>query len=262
MDKEDEGSWKLVTATLYYYKNKYNGKMYIGQAVNEKNRKTAHRNDKSDTTFARAKRKYGLDAFEYGIIYQGVTSKWALNQLEYLAINFYYKTLAPNGYNIKFGGDVCSIPESVKLKIGNSNRGKRRSKEDIEKIRVASAGRVHSEESKRKRSEKVRGIKFTEERLTNYRKAIKERGSIPCPAHVKSLFGSEVVDIDNNIIYYSLREAERGSEISRKYISRCCRGIQEAASGTHWKYKKDCTEHTISLCKVIEAKVVNNENRD
>ena len=92
---------------IYCYKNKVNGKCYIGQTVNEAKRKRDHRcaaNNGSvkGSAFHSAIRKYGYNSFEYTILHSGKT-KEDLNVLEQIEIEK-YNTLSPFGYNLKTGG--------------------------------------------------------------------------------------------------------------------------------------------------------------
>lgn len=92
---------------IYCYKNKVNGKCYIGQTINEAKRKRDHRcaanNDSvKGSVFHSAIRKYGYDSFEYTVLHSGKT-KEELNVLEQIEIEK-YNTLSPFGYNLKSGG--------------------------------------------------------------------------------------------------------------------------------------------------------------
>lgn len=92
---------------IYCYKNKVNGKCYIGQTVNEAKRKRDHRcaaNNGSvkGSVFHSAIRKYGYDSFEYTILHSKKT-KEELNVLEQIEIEK-HNTLSPFGYNLKSGG--------------------------------------------------------------------------------------------------------------------------------------------------------------
>ena len=92
---------------IYCYKNKVNGKCYIGQTINEAKRKRDHktaalRSEVKGSVFHSAIRKYGYNSFEYTILHSGKT-KEELNVLEQIEIEK-YNTLSPFGYNLKTGG--------------------------------------------------------------------------------------------------------------------------------------------------------------
>ena len=89
---------------VYKYTSRTSGKSYIGKTTNEKDRKYKHKYDsshKSNTTFHRAIRKYGIDDFEYMVLCV-VISVDVLDELEIELIETYdtYR----NGYNMTIGG--------------------------------------------------------------------------------------------------------------------------------------------------------------
>ena len=88
---------------IYYYKNKINGKLYIGQAQNLHKRHNDIKYKRySGPVFNNAIKKYGLENFEYGIL-----THCKLEELNDFEI-FYIKRLKskiPNGYNMTDGGE-------------------------------------------------------------------------------------------------------------------------------------------------------------
>ena len=48
-------------------------------------------------------------------------------------------------------------------------------------------------------------------------------------------------DLDGNFIqeFESIRDVENKTNITRKYISRCCRGLAKTAGNHIWKFKKN-----------------------
>ena len=88
---------------IYYYKNKINGKLYIGQAQNLHKRHIEIRYDGyAGAVFNNAIKKYGIDNFEYGILTHCEVER--LNYFEMFYIKR-LKTKVPNGYNMTDGGD-------------------------------------------------------------------------------------------------------------------------------------------------------------
>ena len=104
---------------IYCYTNKINGKKYVGQTINPKNRYSAHKSsyqnpkDKEyDSLLHRAFRKYGFENFTYEVLVQDIDDVEILNQLE----KYYIKKLncqIPNGYNVESGGKNCKKPKSI-----------------------------------------------------------------------------------------------------------------------------------------------------
>lgn len=74
---------------IYCYTNKINGKKYVGQTINPRNRYNAHKsnylnsNDKEyNSLLHQAFRKYGFENFEYEILVKDVDDIELLNELE------------------------------------------------------------------------------------------------------------------------------------------------------------------------------------
>ena len=87
---------------IYKYTNKINGKQYIGQTIRGFDlRHYEHiRGDKS--YFDRAINKYGIENFEWEILYVASNTE-ELNEKEIELIQK-HNTLKPNGYNVTLGG--------------------------------------------------------------------------------------------------------------------------------------------------------------
>lgn len=59
------------------------------------------------------------------------------------------------------------------------------------------------------------------------------------PLERKKKFSKPVRCIETGIIYYSLREAERQTGISKSGIKKCCEKEQKTAGKLHWEYVKE-----------------------
>ena len=103
---------------IYCYTNKTNGKKYIGQTKNEKQRIRGHKSsafnpkDKDyDYPFHAAIRKYGWDNFDYNVLEQFSDEEWELtNQREVYYIAHFGTLTKQNGYNICYGGQGTPRP--------------------------------------------------------------------------------------------------------------------------------------------------------
>lgn len=89
---------------IYKYTNLINGKVYIGQTVDEVKRKKSHLlsvKRGSKLSFHCAIRKYGIVNFSYEVI-DGANSNSELNykEIHHIHLN---GCLAPNGYNLRLG---------------------------------------------------------------------------------------------------------------------------------------------------------------
>lgn len=111
---------------IYKIQNKVNGKIYIGQTIRTlKKRMSQHispNKNKSISAIDRALKKYGIDNFEITIIDYAENID-ELNAKEIYWID-YYKSLAPNGYNLEIGGKNAPHEKTTRLKISQGLKGK------------------------------------------------------------------------------------------------------------------------------------------
>jgi group I intron endonuclease len=142
-----EGHFAMNEKRLYYlylYRNRDNGKAYIGVTGDLERRKRKHAEGKSGSRyFNHTVIKYGVDIFDFGIlaIFDDVN---AANHHENAAITS-FGTLSPAGYNL-IGGAPCSRyhgahSQETREKIGNANKGRIISEEQLEKMSAALRGR-------------------------------------------------------------------------------------------------------------------------
>lgn len=127
----------------------------------------------------KAIKKYGWENVKHEILYTGLTKEQA-SEIEIDLIKYYNSTNISYGYNLTAGGEGGSLgyhkklSEDTKKKIGNAHRGRKygdrltpegrerlrisstnrkKSFEEIEKIRNANLGRHHTQATKLKISE-------------------------------------------------------------------------------------------------------------
>lgn len=196
---------------IYKYTNKINGKAYIGQTVDSKNRHLKHLKSSYDKKqkdygvyFHKAIRKYGIDNFKYEIIVV-ISSpskeelRRQLNKAEIFYIDQFdtYK----NGYNLTIGGE-------------------------------GSFGCKHSEESVKRGVEnrryfydtlkgKVFGRPFVKGHIPDNKKAVVQ------------------LDKDGKIInrFDSITEAAKAMNRKRETLRDCVLGRQHTCAGYFWKYE-------------------------
>lgn len=182
------------TNIIYCYTNKINGKKYIGQ-VNGRTktlRKRHKRHLLDNLIIDQALRKYGEENFTLEILHFGESLE-ELNYFEDFYILYYNSLISNgNGYNVARGGSNGNPfegkteeemnefkkkqsqahkgeknywygkqkphNEETKIKIGQANKGKKRSDESRKNLSDAKKGRKLSEETKNKISEKKKGI--------------------------------------------------------------------------------------------------------
>jgi len=192
-------------------------KVYIGQTVNPSKRKCGHnsRTKKANTKFGCAIRKYGLENFEYEILFETDVFedkselKLLLNELEikYIAQYDSYN----NGYNCTKGGDgslgiICS-------------------EETREKRRLAGTGRKHTPEAIEKMKKNRTPVPISE----TTKEALNKSKNKPVLQFTKS--GEFIQE------WESITIAANANNINRSGIYNCCNGRGKTASGFVWKHK-------------------------
>ena len=143
--------------SIYKITNTVNGKAYIGQTIHdaEKTRIPHHFNGHGNMPIQCAIKKYGKDAFTYEILHDGIIIE-LLDSFEIEAIKK-YNTVAPNGYNLTYGGGRPIFSKetlqkrSISLKGKPSHmKGKKHSEATRRKISEANKGRKHKPETRRR----------------------------------------------------------------------------------------------------------------
>lgn len=127
---------------IYSYKNLINGKQYIGQTINPKQRYNQHKSsafNKKDKEYNsplhRAFRKYGYENFKYTVLAE-TDDIDILNKLEIYFIKK-YNTKIPNGYNIEEGGKNCKKPQTEEQKRKLMEAKAFLTKEEVIELRIA-----------------------------------------------------------------------------------------------------------------------------
>lgn len=179
-----------------------NGKKYIGiTKQNPKDRWRAGYNRFMENAIA----KYGWENIKHEIVADNLTQKEAEN-MECTLIKENKTTNGKFGYNILPGAPSAGMyPEKTKKRMSNAHRGKKHTKEEIEKIRKWNIGRKMTEEAKVKNGN----------------------------AHKKP-----VVCIETKTEYDCARSASAAVGVSPSSISCACIGKTKTSAGYHWKFKE------------------------
>ena len=147
---------------IYMWTNKVNGKRYIGKChVDVGKRRKDHLRGQGSVPLKRAFAKYGVDNFDFEIIHDGILDAF-LDDYEIEAIK-QYKTLSPNGYNLRTGGGrgrhsaetrrkmsqyQSNRPSDHQRKLSEAHRGKKRSAEFCRKMSEVRKGKPHTNKGK------------------------------------------------------------------------------------------------------------------
>jgi group I intron endonuclease len=133
---------------IYIFTNKLNGKKYVGESVDIKERLMKYRYPKPMRAFEHALIKYGVDGFDLEIVYFPHHNKNDLIEIERLLIRE-YDCLVPYGYNI--------------CEKGTDRTGIRCSDETKEKLMIANKGKTYSDETKKKKRDSMMGKSCSED---------------------------------------------------------------------------------------------------
>jgi group I intron endonuclease len=109
---------------IYKLINKVNNKIYIGQTRSSiKKRFSQHCETRNKTAIGLAIKKYGVDNFEYAVLYENIETLEELNKKEIECIKL-YNSISPNGYNIESGGKVIFANAESREKISKALKGR------------------------------------------------------------------------------------------------------------------------------------------
>ena len=152
--------------------------------------------------------KYGKDNFQHIIIAENL-SKEESCELEKKLIKQYDTTNREKGYNHSTGGDISAL-------------GVKRSKEYIERLVESHKGRKHSDETKRKISEKLKGNTCGLGRVVD--------------ENTRKKMSKPVLCVETGEVFYGIREAERQTGVNSRNIEACLHSRRTKAGGYHWRY--------------------------
>jgi len=148
---------------IYSITNLINGKLYIGQTINPNKRWRQHQANNRMSPLNNSIKKYGAVNFIYQIIAQAKSLE-DIDILEIQIIKQYDSTNPTIGYNIEPGGNGRKTPtEESRRKMSESRRGKKHSKEWCENISLGQIGKIISEETYRHLQTVNIGRKHTDE---------------------------------------------------------------------------------------------------
>ena len=157
---------------LYRITNRLNGKIYIGQTVDDKRRWIAHQSyaknpERTGQYIHRSMSKYGIENFTYEVI-DFAFNRWQADCLEENYIQRYESRDKNKGYNRAPGGNVAwqsGLPPEAYPMYGKHHTEKSR-----RQIGVKQLGKVNDEVSKLKMSASAKLRKPVQNRM---RKGIK-----------------------------------------------------------------------------------------
>lgn len=232
----------------YIYKiiNRINNKIYIGQTrcdVFERWRQ--HKKTKNSCRYLKsAFDKYGIERFDFKLIC--ICFDEDLDKYERDYINK-YNTIAPNGYNLREGGNGGRHNQETKIKISESLKQNRTNRIYCK----SQLGKPHTEQIKNKISNALKGKKKNSETIAkrnltislydeDKKKEIAEKISKTKKGNVKSSRIVEQYDLNMNFINFfpTINDAASFIGVCGSSISRCCKGQYKTVKGYIWRFKE------------------------
>ena len=225
---------------IYKITNLINGKIYIGSTCNFKDRKSKHKNKRSDSLISRAIFKYGWDNFSFEII------EYCDRELLIEREQFYLDLLQPfkenNGYNLlrnctvngwighHHTDETKKIMSEKKKDYIPWNKGKTGVQECSDETReLMSINRIGDKNG-------FYGKSHSEETINKLRDFAKNRDMSYCNKRVVQMdkITKEVIKI-----WDSISDASESILNDRKSsrITAACRGKYKTAGGFCWKYE-------------------------
>ena len=230
---------------IYAFKNKINGKMYVGQTQRTFGIRTKQHLNRSDTYFDKALAKYGLNNFSYEIIDRGSTLEELNEKERYWIVE--YDCLWPNGYNLTVGGDGVKgyrhtdeykrkMSDAKKGKMTGENNpfyGKKHTIKAMEKMSNYQSTRW-TVEARKERSDNYKG-KFAGEGNPFYKKEHKQISKDKM-SKTKDNIKVKVRNIDTGEVFESLTLASKTHNVQVAHIKRVCRGQRKTCGGFRWEF--------------------------
>lgn len=201
---------------IYKATNNINGKVYIGQTIRTLEERISEHKRKKESVLGRAIRKYGKDNFSFEII-DSAENVDELNEKEKYWIDYYNSCDKEKGYNLCAGGDGT-------FGYHHSEESKKKMSEKKKEIYIGDGnpfyGKHHSEEAKKKMSEYHKNRVMTEEWKSNIGKSQWKK----------------VINNTTGEIFNSIKEASEKTGIKATHISKVCKGKGKTTGGYSWSY--------------------------
>ena len=168
--------------------------------------------------------KYGWENIEHKVLYENLTKEEA-EQKEIELIAFYKSNQRKYGYNICSGGQGTPnhiVSKEIRIKISENTKKAMNNPNIKEKLKQCHLGKTLSEEHKAKIRLSARKYQ-TEKTKEKMREINKNKIKVKC--------------IETGVVYDSIHDASRITNIAYQNIYKVCKNIRKKAGGYCWKYE-------------------------
>ena len=239
---------------IYKIINRTNGKIYIGKTTFKLEKRWKEHCKNKSQVISRAIKKYGKENFTIEVI-DSANSVEELNQKEQLHIESFGSFV--DGYNCTAGGDggtAAKRSEETKQKLRNSRKEFLKKNSDYSQKGNSNFfyGCTHSDNTKRKMSEKKKGKRLSEDHAKNIGKSrigkvSKLRGSNVSEDHklkVSLALGSRPFNVyresTGELVGTWINRAECARELKlvKGHIGNCLKGKEIHHKGFVFKYEE------------------------
>lgn len=216
--------------TLYMHEFP-DGKKYIGVTSKKPDERFGKNGIlyKRNTKFFEEIQRVGWENIEHKILCTVDTLEDAKKK-EIELISFYKSNLQEYGFNTEKGGTIHAHSDETKRKMSEKRKGVKPSDEHRKALSKSLKGKTVSEDSKRKMSQARSGKALSKEHKKHISESCKGKGT-------KAVIQ---MDMQGNVlnVFQSMKEAGKAINPSGRYgnISTCCKGDRQSAYGYKWKY--------------------------
>lgn len=240
-----------MTGIIYAYRNKINGKHYVGQTVRPKHRHREHMNGTKNNhswKFKAAIKKYGPENFIYEVLVDEVPSEDLDDWERYFV---WLLRSHSKGYNLTLGGDFDRVNRNLPGFMRRNSAALRAvwlrpgyREEMGAKIRAAAS----RPEVKQKKSVSLR---LSHSKPETKAKMKASAGRVQWALESRVLRSKPIICVETGEWFMNTYEVKRKHGFDNGSINRVCNGKKKRVGGYHWRFATP-EENEVHLRRINE----------